>query len=114
MTCDLLYLRRMLIFIWVRLSVTVGQQWQAMLFAFVWRTPNGPIDTLGWEGYREGVDDARYLATLLDAMNKAKTAGSDAAVVAQTQRWVATVERSVEDVDDRPSERPGSSSRARA
>ena len=26
--------------------------------------PKGMLDTLGWEGYREGRDDARHLATL--------------------------------------------------
>ena len=31
---------------------------------FIWRGPEGPIPTLGIVGYREGHDDARYLATL--------------------------------------------------
>ena len=34
-------------------------------------TVDGVIDTLQWEGYREGVDDTRYLATLLDAIDRA-------------------------------------------
>ncbi len=37
----------------------------------VYPTTNGVIDTLQWEGYREGVDDLRYLATLLRAIKKA-------------------------------------------
>ncbi len=32
--------------------------------AFTYPTTTGVIDTIAWEGYREGVDDLRYLATL--------------------------------------------------
>ena len=56
--------------------------------AFVIRGPEGVLDTLGWEGYREGYDDARYLATLQDAIAKAKAAGWHAEIVARTQRWL--------------------------
>ena len=54
--------------------------------AFVLRGPEDVLDTLGWEGYREGYDDARYLATLQDAMAKAEAAGRHEALVARTQR----------------------------
>jgi len=49
------------------------------------------IDTLQREGYKEGVDDTRYLATLLDAIDKAglsKTRDADAA-----RQWLDTVPR---------------------
>jgi len=32
--------------------------------AFAYPTPEGPLPVVGWEGYREGVDDARYVRTL--------------------------------------------------
>jgi PKD repeat protein len=32
---------------------------------FVYPTSNGVIDTIQWEGFREGVDDTRYVATLI-------------------------------------------------
>lgn len=35
---------------------------------FVYPTANGVVDTLQWEGFREGVDDIRYLSTLLAAI----------------------------------------------
>ena len=38
---------------------------------FAYPTTNGVIDTIQWEGWREGVDDTRYLATLI------KKEGSD-------------------------------------
>ena len=56
--------------------------------AFVIRGPQGVLDTLSWEGYREGHDDARYLATLQDAIAKAKAAGRHTELVARTQRWL--------------------------
>ena len=56
--------------------------------AFVIRGPEGVLDTLSWEGYREGYDDARYLATLQGAMAKAKAAGRHETLVARTQRWL--------------------------
>ena len=44
-------------------------------------TIDGVIDTIQWEGYREGIDDLRYLATLNGALRKA-AADSPAAVQA--------------------------------
>ena len=35
---------------------------------FTYPTVDGVIDTLQWDGFREGVDDLRYLATLLDTL----------------------------------------------
>ena len=32
---------------------------------FAYPTSNGVIDTIQWEGWREGVDDTRYVATLI-------------------------------------------------
>ena len=34
-------------------------------------TVDGVVDTIAWEGYREGVDDVRYVTTLQDAVAKA-------------------------------------------
>jgi len=38
----------------------------------VYPTMDGVIDTIQWEGYREGVDDVKYLNTLLEAIEKAE------------------------------------------
>ena len=43
----------------------------------VYPTVNGVIDTIQWEGYREGIDDLRYLATLKKAIKHAERNGKD-------------------------------------
>ena len=40
--------------------------------AFALPTADGLIDTIGWEGYREGIDDIRYGSTLLLAIEHAR------------------------------------------
>ncbi len=59
--------------------------------SFVLRGPAGPLGTLSWEGYREGYDDARYLATLEDAIAKAKGNGKKSDLVAETERWLDNI-----------------------
>jgi hypothetical protein len=49
-------------------------------------TVDGVVDTVQWEGYREGVDDTRYLATLLRAIDRSppgRRSDADAA-----RRWL--------------------------
>jgi len=66
----------------------VEQPWY---FNMVFRAEEGVLDTLGWEGYREGVDDARYLTTLLDALEKADAAGRNLSIVKETRQWLEGV-----------------------
>ena len=40
-------------------------------------TIDGVIDTIAWEGYREGVDDVRYVTTLEKAIEKAKNSNDE-------------------------------------
>ena len=42
-------------------------------------TADGAIDTLAWEGYREAVDDVRYLTTLEKMLNNASSGTADQA-----------------------------------
>lgn len=43
---------------------------------FVYPTLDGVIDTIAWEGYREGVDDIRYGSTLRLEIEKAERSGN--------------------------------------
>ena len=47
---------------------------------FAYPTIDGVIDTIQWEGWREGVTDVRYLTTLLDTIATAKAGGIDTTV----------------------------------
>jgi hypothetical protein len=53
---------------------------------FTYQTVNGVLDTLQWEGFREGVDDVRYVTTLVKALGQAKGAKPD--LVKQAQAWL--------------------------
>jgi hypothetical protein len=53
---------------------------------FAYSTADGVIDTVQWEGFREGVDDVRYLSTLLKAIEKARRSYSPLA--AEAERWL--------------------------
>ncbi|UCG54951.1 MAG: hypothetical protein JSV32_01650 [Dehalococcoidia bacterium] len=58
---------------------------------FAYPTINGVIDTIEWEGFREGVDDIRYLTTLLNTIEIAKTAGEDTSAA---EAWLANLKSS--------------------
>ena len=51
---------------------------------FAYPTVNGVVGTLQWEGFREGVDDVRYITTLEQAIEEA--AESEAAL--EARRWL--------------------------
>ena len=44
---------------------------------FAYPTVNGVVDTVQWEGWREGVNDIRYLSTLIEAIEQGKADGTD-------------------------------------
>ncbi|MGE5430856.1 MAG: T9SS type A sorting domain-containing protein [Syntrophomonadaceae bacterium] len=44
---------------------------------FTYATSNGILGTIEWDGFREGVDDVRYLSTLLNKIDSLKKAGKD-------------------------------------
>ena len=58
-------------------------------FNFAYPTVDGVIDTIQWEGYREGVDDLRYLATLVAAIDRAAASGADPT---EAEDWLETLQ----------------------
>lgn len=54
---------------------------------FTYPTSDGVIDTVQWEGFREGIDDTRYIATVEAALQ----ASSDAGVIAGVEAMLATL-----------------------
>jgi hypothetical protein len=57
---------------------------------FVYPTVDGVIDTVQWEGFREGVDDSRYLSTLMDRVTYAKRKGLN---VSSVEKWIADLKK---------------------
>src|SRR6185312_1796661 len=55
----------------------------------VYNTPDGPIDTEGWEGARDGIEDARYWKRAQFLLNAAKQKPQFAAKVAQIEQQMA-------------------------
>jgi hypothetical protein len=53
---------------------------------FTYPTVDGVIDTVEWEGFREGVDDARYLATLQALLEEKRAEGQDTSF---SDEWIA-------------------------
>ena len=59
---------------------------------FTYPTVDGVIDTIQWEGFREGVDDVRYLTTLLGAIEQAKANPAARPLAAEAEKWVAQMD----------------------
>jgi hypothetical protein len=53
---------------------------------FAYPTVDGVVDTIQWEGFREGVDDVRYLSTLLKAIEAGRRTYTPDAALAE--RWL--------------------------
>jgi len=60
---------------------------------FTYPTLDGVIDTIAWEGYREAVDDIRYITTLLNKINKIKQENNSAKLktVAEAEKYLQNI-----------------------
>ena len=65
-------------------------------FNFVLRRAEAPFDSLSWEAYREGHDDAHYVTTLLAA---AHDRGVDDPLIDETSRWLEDLDAVAGDLD---------------
>ena len=59
--------------------------------SFVLSGAQGPFDTLPWEAYREGYDDARYLATLQNAITQCRTTGRRLGMITGVETWLDNI-----------------------
>ncbi|MFH0964505.1 MAG: sugar-binding protein [Planctomycetota bacterium] len=73
---------------------SIGERHNYRDHVMAYATSTGVVDTLQWEGYREGVDDLRYLATLLEKIGEAKKDGERAPLAREIEEWVATIDPS--------------------
>ena len=58
---------------------------------FAYPTMSGSIGTIQWEGFREGVDDMRYLTALQNTIKSAKSQGKD---TSEAERWLVNLKKS--------------------
>ncbi len=65
---------------------------------FTYPTVNGIVGTIQWEGFREGVDDVRYVTTLEKAIANAPAAKKRLA--AQAQKWLQELDPAKDNLDD--------------
>ena len=72
---------------------------QTMGWSKAMRVEGGVLDTLYWEGFREGVDDVRYLTTLLHALSRAQGRFPGDPLVGETQAWLSKVDINGGDLD---------------
>jgi hypothetical protein len=66
---------------------------------FAYPTINGVIDTIAWEGFREAVDDVRYISTLVEIAGNDES-GRAKAVIGKIKRNVLAPEMVREEVED--------------
>ena len=66
-------------------------------YTFAYPTMNGVIDTMEWEGFREGNDDNRYIATLQNTIASALISGDSAKAAAanSAQSYLNTLRVSI-------------------
>jgi len=72
---------------------------QTMVWSMIYRTDDGVVDTLHWEGVREGVDDVRYLTTLYDALSRAAGRFASEPLIGSTHAWLAELDVAGGDLD---------------
>jgi hypothetical protein len=67
----------------------------------VYPTANGVIDTIAWEGYREAMDDVRYISTLHQEILKAKKTGNHdkKAIVLSAEKYLNKLDASKSDLN---------------
>jgi len=67
--------------------------------SLVYQTASGVIDTIQWEGYREGIDDVRYITTLEEAIKEAKKTGKKRNEVEEAERFLENIDADNDDLD---------------
>ena len=72
---------------------------QGMMWSKVMRVEGGVLDTLHWEGHREGVDDVRYLTTLVNTLTRARGRFPQDPMIHQTDEWLAGIDVANGDLD---------------
>lgn len=57
---------------------------------FAYPTVDGVIDTIEWEGFREGVDDVRYITTLIKTIREARQRKPE--MTKEAEQWLEALD----------------------
>ena len=81
--------------------VNLRGEWvnQPVNYAKVFRTIDGVVDTLHWEGFREGVDDVRYLTTLMTILNDCAGRFPHHELILESYAWLYEADIAEGDLD---------------
>ena len=68
---------------------------------FTYPTVDGVVDTIAWEGYREGVDDVRYMTKLEQLISSADKSGDKKHkdTAAKASEYLKTIDASEDDLN---------------
>jgi hypothetical protein len=73
-----------------------GYAWNAFSAApkctVAYPTSTGVVDTVAWEGYREGVDDVRYVTLLENLLDEAGVADDASSTVREVRSWLNSLD----------------------
>ena len=61
---------------------------------FAYPTADGAVDTVQWQGFREGVDDVRYVATLTEVTQRARKNRRLRQLAEEAARWFSQIDPS--------------------
>jgi hypothetical protein len=69
---------------------------------FTYPTMDGVIDTIAWEGYREGVDDVRYMTKLQQLIEGAEKSGDKKRkdTAAKASEYLKTIDANNDDLSE--------------
>ena len=56
-------------------------------------TTSGVVGTIAWEGFREGVEDVRYVTLQLDLLARAETQPATRQMAKETRTWLDEIDR---------------------
>ena len=84
---------------WAYIHIVGDKVQQSMYWGKVYRTADGVLDTPHWEGFREGVDDVRYLTTLLRKLGEASGRFPTDPLIPETHAWLGKIDVANGDLD---------------
>ncbi|MCX7705018.1 MAG: hypothetical protein N2115_02005, partial [bacterium] len=85
---------------WVEAASTTTGAAGDGIYNMVYLTTDGIIDTIQWEGFREAVDDVRYITTLEKLVAQAKKSGKKQKEVTAAEKYLKSIDAKYGNLDE--------------